>query len=309
MASSLVSVIIPAYNAEDFIERCLYSIEAQTYENLEIILVDDGSTDDTAGLANLALGEDPRYVYLYKENGGLSSARNFGFNHAHGQYVTFVDADDYCEKDMIEKLLNEAESIGAELVICGAVREEEDGSVLFIDTLVCEDMPAMEWMAKCYTAPDRTWIVRAWGKLYLTSVIAGVPFRTGKLYEDQFFFGDVLGKIGNVSVVNEPLYHYVSHEGSIVNRPKTDRDFDAARGALHVFDAFERMGLDTYLPGAEGKIYAKMLEIKTKTRGEWKDFVSFREMKEAHMERVAVLRKRHLLSIKAVIRNFVLYHC
>lgn len=306
--TDLISVIIPAYNVEKYIEKCLNSIIYQTYQNLEIIIVDDGSTDRTPEIIRQATADDKRCVYIRQDNAGLSAARNTGLRYAHGEYVTFVDSDDYCELGMIDRMHDEIFFQETDLIVCGAVREEEDGTVIARDGLILEkNLSPAEWMAKCFAAKDRTWIIRAWGKLYRRKAIEGLSFKEGKLYEDMFFFADLLDHVESVSITNDCLYHYVNPAGSIVNRPKTDRDFDAVRGAVCVFDRLDELGLDEYLPGAEGKIYAKMLEMKKKCGGEFKNFESFDRMKVEHMLRVMELRKRKLLRIKTVIRNVLLY--
>ena len=307
--TDLISIIIPAHNAEKYIEKCLASVLTQTYSHLEIILIDDGSTDKTYDIANKIMSGDNRCRILFEEYSGPSAARNLGITYAHGSYITFVDADDYCEKTMIERLYEGALSRNADLTICSAFREEENGNVLFTDTLCnVEDIPSAEWMVKCYTAPDKTWVIRPWGKLYKKELITEVPFHVGKLYEDQFLFADLLGHLYQVSIVNEPLYHYVSHAGSIVNRKKTDKDFDAVRGAVYTFDKIKTLGLTEYLSGAEGKIYAKMLEIKNKSEVDFRTLPSFKALKEEHMERVKILKNLRKLKIKTVIRNILLYH-
>ena len=119
----LISVIVPVYNVAPYLTRCLDSIVMQTWQNLEIILVDDGSRDDSVGICDLYAARDARIRVIHKENGGLSSARNAGLDIAAGEYVGFVDSDDWIEPDMFEYLLQNAENYGADIATCGHVDE------------------------------------------------------------------------------------------------------------------------------------------------------------------------------------------
>ena len=113
-----ISVIVPIYNSEDYIDRCVRSIVEQSYKNIEIILVDDGSTDNSSMMCDEWAKNDKRVKVIHKENGGVSSARNEGLKIAKGDYISFVDSDDYIDKKMIEKMLNQMEKGNTDLVIC-----------------------------------------------------------------------------------------------------------------------------------------------------------------------------------------------
>lgn len=116
--TDLISVIVAVYNIEAYLEKCVRSIREQTYRNLQIILVDDGSTDGCPGLCDRLAGEDDRIQVIHKENGGLSDARNAGTGQALGSYIAFVDGDDWIEKDMYEGLLSAARQFDAPLAVC-----------------------------------------------------------------------------------------------------------------------------------------------------------------------------------------------
>lgn len=121
MSNPFLSVIIPVYNVEAYLSRCLDSILAQTFTDFEIILVDDGSTDGSAGLCDNYAGKDSRFLCFHKENGGHTSARQAGFRHAKGEYVTFVDSDDWIDPDMYRKMCGAARDTGADTVCCNYI--------------------------------------------------------------------------------------------------------------------------------------------------------------------------------------------
>lgn len=118
----LISVIVPVYNIKEYLERCVDSILAQTWENLEVLLVDDGSTDGTENLVDELQKKDPRIRVFHKKNGGSSSARNLGIREAGGKYLGFVDSDDYIEPEMFAEMYREAQNTGAYIVMCGFKR-------------------------------------------------------------------------------------------------------------------------------------------------------------------------------------------
>ena len=118
MANKLVSIIVPVYNVEKYLPKCVGSLINQTYKNVEIILVDDGSTDQSGNICDTYLEKDNRIVVLHKKNGGLSDARNFGIEHAKGDYYSFVDSDDYLKEKTIENLVDAAENNGCQISVC-----------------------------------------------------------------------------------------------------------------------------------------------------------------------------------------------
>ena len=121
MDRELISIIIPLYNAEKYIDRCITSIIAQTYKNLQIILIDDGSIDETKNICEQWKEKDSRIMYIYKENGGVSSARNIGLQHAKGTYIMFVDQDDEINRAMVERLYIDIETHSVDLSMCNCI--------------------------------------------------------------------------------------------------------------------------------------------------------------------------------------------
>ena len=127
----IVSVIVPIYNVEKYLGKCVESICSQTYENIQILLIDDGSTDNSGAMCDALALEDCRIQVFHKENEGLGLTRNFGIKHAIGDYIFFVDSDDYIEKDSIARMLEEAVSQDADLVVEGYKKVSDDGRMLF----------------------------------------------------------------------------------------------------------------------------------------------------------------------------------
>ena len=180
-----ISVIVPVYNVEEYLERCVRSICNQTYSNLEILLVDDGSTDNSGKLCDTLSRQDSRIRVLHKANGGLSDARNVGMDAAAGQYIAFVDSDDWIDPYMLELLHNLCVTYGAEISECSYrniyadyVREETLCSGQILEATPVEAIAGnLNW--KCFKPV-------AWNKLYRADIAEGIRYPVGRLHEDEF---------------------------------------------------------------------------------------------------------------------------
>lgn len=208
-----ISIVIPCYNVEDSVERCILSIKNQTYENIEAIFVDDGSTDNTRNAINEAIKDDDRIIYIYKENAGPSAARNFGIEKATGEYICFVDSDDYIERDYVEQLYDNLIANDSDISICYFNRVYEDKTTLNI------------------VKSDYTNIIRhpaPWNKLYKISLFKqnNIRFPVGKWYEDLNAFSKLLLMSSKVSIVEKPLYNYIQNDSSIMHT-YDDRIYDS----------------------------------------------------------------------------------
>lgn len=203
-----VSVIVPVYNVEKYIRKCLESLINQTLGEFEVIVVDDGSTDQCAEIIKEYIETFPKMKYYKKENGGLSDARNYGMQYVTGKYVAFLDADDYVEENTYEKLYEKAKQEDADMVECNFywtyLRNEKK------DVGVCYS-GEKEMLEKAR--------VMAWNKLYKKEILdrAMVEFPKGLQYEDLEFFYKLIPYIERVSFVKEPLIHYVQRKTSIIN--------------------------------------------------------------------------------------------
>lgn len=206
--SELISVIIPVYNTELFLERCVESICAQTYENLEIILVEDGSTDTSGNLCDQYAAKDCRVQVIHQKNGGVSSARNAGLKIAKGEYITFFDSDDYAEKNMLQKLLELKKSSKAEIASCAFRKEKEktEGGM----TMLFGNEEAISDMLCC---KNITYAVC--GKLFQRSVVKELKFKTDCSHnEDLLFCYQAILRSNRIVHIPEALYVYVNNKNS-----------------------------------------------------------------------------------------------
>ena len=200
-----VTIIIPVYNVENYIERCLDSVINQTMEDIQIIVVNDGSTDSSK--EKIKKYQD-KIIYLEKENGGLSSSRNFGLKYATGEYIAFLDSDDYVQKETYGKIYELAKKENSDMVQCGFIWEYPKKKKKAI-VEVCKNKN--ELMVKGR--------VEAWNKLIKRKIIEehNIQFPEGLIYEDMEFFFKLIPYLNKVSYIDEDFIHYVQRNNSIAN--------------------------------------------------------------------------------------------
>lgn len=222
----LISIIVPIYKVEKYLEQCVSSIVSQQYSNIEIILVDDGSPDACSAICEKWDKKDCRIITIHKKNGGLSDARNYGMQIAAGEYIAFVDSDDIISKFFISTLYAAVVSTGASLSAC-EVESFSDEQGLHFDT-VANDKPniynAEEALSQLMQGVGFRAV--AWNKLYQASILNNEKFEFGKLHEDEFFTYRILDKCQKLAFVVSPLYKYRQREGSIM-RLSSDRHLDS----------------------------------------------------------------------------------
>ena len=218
MKEELVTIIIPVYNISEYVERCIESIITQSYVNLEIILVDDGSTDDSGQKCDKYARLDERVIVYHKKNGGLSDARNYGIERSHGSYIMFIDGDDWVESTIVEELYAVHQKANVDFVQCQFMYAYENGNKQQINMI----QPELSYFSrneaiKSFVESGSLGIsVAAWAKLYRSEVFKQIRYPKGKVHEDVFTMCDIVfSNISKVAVLGKPLYNYFQREGSI----------------------------------------------------------------------------------------------
>ncbi|MBQ4104836.1 MAG: glycosyltransferase family 2 protein [Clostridia bacterium] len=218
----LVSIVVPVYNVEKYLDRCIKSIINQTYENLEIILVDDGSTDSSPRMCDSYAEKDNRIKVLHKENAGAGLARNSGLELATGRYIFFFDSDDYVDTTTVEKCVNTAKSKKADVVMFGRCNVYDDGTVKE-DKLPESDIEFVGESVKNQLLPglftyELGFGISVWGKMFDLNIIrsSGISYMSERevFSEDAVFILDVFSKVRKVSVLCENLYYYYKNDNS-----------------------------------------------------------------------------------------------
>ena len=219
--SPLISVIVPAYNVRPYLCKCVKSIVVQSYENLEIILVDDGSTDGSSELCDELGSTDPRVAVYHKENGGLSDARNFGLHQAHGKWVSFIDADDYVAEVFVEALLKAALTTGCQIAALPRIKRFRDGDPCVL-TASMSDISKVRILSAFDTQRLMLYQAMETGAtclLYQRGVLQEEPLPHGIYYEDLASVYRIVHDIDRLAVVDcEKLYAYRQRSTSILHQ-------------------------------------------------------------------------------------------
>lgn len=213
--NEMISVIVPIYNVEDYLACCLDSILAQSYANLEILLVNDGSTDCCRLICEDYCQKDERIQLINQENQGLAAARNTGLNAAAGDWFAFVDSDDWIDQNFLMKLWTACKEYECDLAACGYFKEEDqqfDNEKKYQRTFFSEKEKVMATYLKDKAAIGIT----ACNKLYKSDTFKTLCFKNGKKHEDQFFTYRVLDRAEQMILLDEPLYYYRTRQNSIM---------------------------------------------------------------------------------------------
>ena len=208
-----ISIIIPVFNVERWLDKCLSSVTGQTYKNLEIILVNDGSTDSSRELCKKWASRDNRIILIAQENKGLSAARNAGIIRVTGEYCIFVDSDDYIEPRMVELLHHAIASHGVKMAACGYYKESKKGTTshhLSQDAV----LTARQMMEDLLNDDDSCGVV-VWNKIYSSALFEKARFIEGRNYEDRAIMPHLVGQCERIAVIKECLYHQRVRQGSI----------------------------------------------------------------------------------------------
>lgn len=235
-----ISVIVPVYKVEPYLQKCIDSILAQTFRDIEVILVDDGSPDNCPAICDAAAEKDERVRVIHQKNGGLSAARNAGLDIARGEWIGFVDSDDYIAPEMYRTLYQLAQEHHADLAICGVqlideqdkpLKEPPSAPKLFV-------LDQEQAIARIYTQPFHL----AYNKMYKKEIFKTLRYPIGRLNEDSFVIPSVLEQITTAVYTQQQLYGYRQRTGSIMHSPKTLRNWDGAEAAYLCWQCMLRHG-------------------------------------------------------------------
>lgn len=230
----MISIVIPIYNAEKYLRECLNSLKNQTYRDIEVLMVDDGSKDDSSRICDEFASTDNRFIAIHKENGGCSSARNLGIEKAKGEYIAFVDADDVLDWDMYEILLANLQRTESDVSACTYVNEYSSNfnaikkHESIPETLVFNSNTAS---LDSMTGKENSIEGFVWNKVWKTDLIKGRTFRTDvAIVDDAMFTWEVISRINKSCFVNLPMYHYRIIQSSITRNSSIDKFFKALYG-------------------------------------------------------------------------------
>ena len=242
----LLTVIVPVYNVAQYLERCLQSVLEQTYRNFELIVVNDGSTDDSPAICRDFASKDSRILLIEQENKSLSCARNAALDRARGDYVCFIDSDDWVEPTYLERLHAAMAHEGVDISICGYYDVEEDETV--IREVRFEEGVSNEhgyWRGVfSESAPN----IFVWNKMYRISLVKDMRFIPGKTAQDNPYNLEAFARANKVWDVNAPLYHYRHRPQSISASPSLNTNLDVLEFDVAIYNHLEQRGYYDCLP-------------------------------------------------------------
>lgn len=308
----LISIIIPVYKIEKFIDKCIKSIISQTYRNLEIILVDDGSPDKCPGICDKYAKIDNRIKVIHKPNGGLSDARNAGIDICKGDYIGFVDGDDYISENMYEHLLEHCIKYNADIAICGIYAIDEDYNNLSIynpmiyNQITLSNIQALRHLFLTFDVNFEV----AWNKLYKRDLFFNkdnIRYPYGKLHEDTYTTYKLLYYANNIAVFNEPLYYYVQRNGSIMKRiPSVSQIMDRALSAKEAVNFIKNNNIPLIkeVTSYAARRYSSSLDLLIKNPK--LDKAAYKNLRNMMLDLETYLKNNKYISKKFIIKLYLI---
>lgn len=309
-----ISIIVPIYNVEKYINKCVDSILGQTFKDFELILVDDGSPDRCGKICDEYAQKDARVKVVHKENGGLSDARNRGIEEAKGEYIGFVDSDDYIDKDMYEILYDSLIENNADISVCGVydcysdriAQNNIDGKMH-----VFSNQEALKEVlyGKKLTA-------FAVNKLYKREVFDNMRFPVGKIYEDSFLIPTIFANSEKIVLVSVPKYYYLHREGSITSFKFSEKFFDVIEASEinlelvnNKFPSIKKQAIFRYLWAHFFVLDKMLLEDDYRNIKGYKQIKSVLKKNTLEILRNSCFEKSRKISILLINLNIGLYRC
>lgn len=240
-SNKLVSIIVPVYNVEKYLKRCIESLCNQTYENIEIILVDDGSTDSSGMICDQYKKKDRRVKVIHKLNGGLSDARNKGMEIASAQWITFVDSDDYVSLSYISNLIEAVMNENADMAITNLKKTYSDKTEKYIT-----DVKSVVCLSKNQALEDYFYgklPAYAWGKIYKKDTLMKFPFPKDKIYEDAHVFHKIIDDCERIACVDAVDYYYYQRFNSIANCQYSSRNMSLLEADINAIEYVKKKKL------------------------------------------------------------------
>ncbi len=240
-----ISIIVPIYNAEIYLERCITSIVGQTYSDLEILLIDDGSTDKSPFICDAWAEKDKRIRVIHQVNEGVSSSRNKGLNNVSGAYLMMVDSDDYISENAVEYMLRAAIAEKADIVICDFEKGNHDDWAFTCSEKEAKTENAEEVFLKIYENDhNKLRFVVPWCKLYKTELFLGVRYPERRIFEDIYTTHHLIFKSDRITLLDQKLWYYYQHKDSIMSQPFHIGKLDYLEALSDRVDFFREKGIE-----------------------------------------------------------------
>lgn len=242
---ALVSIIVPVFNVERYLNRCIASVANQTYQDIQIVLVDDGSTDQSPEICDSWATEDSRVTVVHQANGGVSIARNRGLDMATGEYILWVDSDDYIAPETVETMMRTALQNHADMVICDFEKGTDDHYTFKTSTQTpCEQIDNTSALTRIYAnAHSALRYAAPWAKLAKRSLYQDIRYPEGKIFEDIYTTHKLIYRCERIAVLDIPLFYYFQRPDSIMNAMFSMKKLDYLQALVERITFFEANSL------------------------------------------------------------------
>lgn len=296
-----ISIIVPVYNVEEYLPKCLDTILNQTFRDFEVILVNDGSKDNSGFICEKYAKKDSRIRIIHKENGGLSSARNAGLDIAKGRYIGFIDSDDFIDLKMYEQLYNMIKIYNADIAICSyecvskhAIIKNKNYKDKLEEIKVFNNIEALNQTLE----ENGVEFIVAWNKLYKSSVFENLRFKEGKVHEDEFIVHQVLYKSNIVVYTPKKLYYYLQRENSITGESFNIKRTDYLEALTERIYFYNEKNLDYLKEKTEYQYLKLYFKYYFKVKNDLKDTEKVKKLKQNFIDTFRTLSKSNIYSKK-----------
>ena len=301
-----ISVIVPIYRVEKFLPQCIESVLNQTFTDFELILVDDGSPDRCPEICDETAKRDARVRVIHQANAGLSAARNAGIEVAHGEWLGFVDSDDYIAPQFYEKLYQTAQRTDADCVMCSVQNVDESGKPIDSALMrVADEVKTGREVLRKIGRDDVTPYLTAWNKLYRRKLFNTLRYPAGRQNEDVFVFAELFCQVQRAVCVAEPLYFYRKRIGSIMNSVVTLRNLDEMWAYVNCFEHLQQDDEESTLKETEKRVFAKLTGVYYRVTEEDRHSNKMKQAKKAQWNIAMRLMKQGQLDLRSLARTLL----
>ena len=293
-----ISIIVPVYKTERFLGACIASIQAQTFADFELILVDDGSPDNCPALCDAAAEKDARIRVIHKKNGGQSTARNAGLDIAKGNWIAFVDSDDTITPDFCEKLYHAVQSTGAQIAACNYLQVDESGRPLKEQYLHvrAEILNSKEALEHCTLLPYMV----VWNKLFHSTIFEKLRFRENLICEDTILMAQAIEQAEKVVNIPDQMYLYRHVKDSTMNSKVTLRNLDRVEANYMVFESARRHGVTGSLCELYWVLLHSLIDVGTHLTAQERKTPRMQQAREYERRARRALRQEHAITLRAL---------
>ena len=301
-----ISVIVPIYRVEKYLPACIDSILNQTCTDFELILVDDGSPDRCPEICDETAKRDARVRVIHQANAGLSAARNAGIEIAHGEWLGFVDSDDYIAPQFYEKLYQTAQRTDADCVMCSVQNVDESGKSIDSALMrVADEVKTGQEVLQKIGRDDVTPYLTAWNKLYRRKLFNTLRYPSGRQNEDVFVFAELFCQVQRAACVAEPLYFYRKRIDSIMNSAVTLRNLDEMWAYVNCFEHLQQDDEESILKETEKRVFAKLTGVYYRVTEEDRYSNKMKQAKKAQWNIAMRLMKQGRLDLRSLARTLL----